>query len=255
MDEFLRTCLIVCPLIFLANFVDSVAGGGGLISIPAYLLAGVPTHLALGTNKVVNGVGMSFASLNYIRSGKVCFRIAIWAVLTGLVGGSLGASLALRMDGDTLQTILLFLLPAIAVFLVLKKDFGKERAEPLVLSRRREIVLSCAIGLFCGIYDGMFGPGTGTFMLMAFSMLLGLDLLTAGGCARVINTATCLASAVTFLLQGSVYWRLVAPTVAFSVAGNIAGSRYALRGGSQRVRSMIFVVLGMLFVKVALELF
>lgn len=253
MPDFALTCLVVCPLVFLAAFVDAVAGGGGLISIPAYLLAGVPTHLALGTNKVVNGIGTACASWKYFRGGKVRLAVAIPAAIGALIGAALGAELALHLPAELLQRLLLMLLPVVAVFLALRRDFG--RGEEKDLSRRRTVLYSLAIGFGIGAYDGLFGPGTGTFMIMAFTLTLGLDLLTASGCAKLGNLASNVASAAVYIASGSVYWRLAAVAACCSILGAVLGARFAIRGGAKRVRWMIFAVLGLLFVKIGWELF
>ncbi|MBR2484543.1 MAG: TSUP family transporter [Oscillospiraceae bacterium] len=249
MNEFLMTCLIVCPLVFLATFVDAVAGGGGLISIPAYMLAGVPTHMALGTNKVVNGIGTGFAAWKYFRGGKIKMLIAVPAALAALVGSAGGTKLALLIPADVLQKLLLAILPAVAVFLALKKDFGREDRPKKELSMTKTILGSILVGLIIGGYDGLFGPGTGTFMIMAFTLLMGLDLLTASGCAKVGNLASNVASAVVYIFSGNVYWLLCVPAAICSTLGGILGAKFAMRGGASRVRWMIFVVLGMLIVK------
>lgn len=255
MNEFLLTCLIVCPLVFLATFVDAVAGGGGLISIPAYMLAGVPTHMALGTNKVVNGIGTGFAAWKYFRGGRMNLLIAIPAALGALVGASLGTKLALLIPADLLQKLLLAILPAVAIFLALRKDFGKDdKLKGKQLSRTRTVVYSTLVGLLIGGYDGLFGPGTGTFMIMAFTLLMGLDLLTASGCAKVGNLASNVASAIVYIFSGNVYWMLALPAACCSTLGGVLGARFAMRGGAKRVRWMIFVVLGLLFVKIFWEL-
>lgn len=253
MGDFLQVCLIVCPLVLLASFVDAVAGGGGLISIPAYLLAGVPTHMALGTNKVVNGLGTGVATWKYFRGGKVKLLYAVPAALAALVGSAGGTRLALLIAEDVLQKLLLAILPAMAVFLALKKDFGREDAPPKELSRTKTILGSVAVGLIIGGYDGLFGPGTGTLMIMAFTALMGLDLLTASGCSKLGNLASNVASAVVYITSGNIYWLLTLPAAACSITGSILGARFAMRGGAKRVRWMIFVVLGMLIVKSAWE--
>ena len=256
MQEFLQQCLIVCPLIFLAGFVDSVAGGGGLISLPAYLFVGIPTHIAAGTNKVVNGVGTFFAAAKYIKSGKVELRSAVWAALGALVGAALGARLALFFSEAALKTIILLALPCAAVFLTVKKDFGDDAGiKKRDWSAAQSVVLSILIGMVLGCYDGLIGPGTGTFMIMAFTAVLGMNLLTASGCAKVANLASNVASAVVWMWEGKVLWALALPAAACSVLGNICGARYAIRGGSKKVRGMIFVVLGLLFIKLGWELF
>jgi len=251
MPELLKMYLIVCPLVFLGGFVDSIAGGGGLITLPAYLMAGVPVHVAAGTNKVVNGCGAAMAGFRYFRSGKVRLRPALCAALGALFGGYFGAEVAKHLSESMLQGLMLIALPLVALFLALKKDFGQEER---TYSRGYEIGVSLAIGLVVGCYDGIVGPGTGTFLLMAFSALLGMDMVTASGCSRVGNLASNAAAAASFILGGKVMWALVAPGAACSMLGNYCGVRFALRGGGKKIRGMVFVVLGMLFVKMLVEL-
>ncbi len=256
MDEFLRTCLIVCPLVFLAGFVDSVAGGGGIISLPAYLMAGLPAHLASGTNKLVNGTGALIATTKYLRSGKLRLRPALFAAGAALAGSALGAQLASMISEAALKTIILVVLPCVAVFLVLKKDFGKEsaaaeRPEP---DARREAAVSLLIGFFIGCYDGLLGPGTGTFMIICFTAFLSMDLLTASGCSKMANLASNIAAAAVWIAHGHVWWRLALPALVCSILGNYLGALYAIRGGSKKVRGMMFIVLGLLFAKMLYDL-
>ena len=252
-DELLKMCLIVCPLIFLGGFVDSVAGGGGLITLPAYMMAGVPVHFAAGTNKVVNGIGTAAATVKYFRSGKIRMSVALPAAAGALAGGYIGAEIAKLLAESLLQGLMLVALPAVAVFLVLKKDFGQETGE-MTHSRSYELLVSLGIGLAIGCYDGMIGPGTGTFMIMAFTALLSLDMVTASGCAKVGNLASNIAAAVSFIVGSSVMWQLVIPATICSIVGNYCGALYAIRGGGKKIKGMIFVVLGMLFVKLLWEL-
>lgn len=247
------TYLIICPLVFLGGFIDSVAGGGGLITLPAYLMAGLPVHLAAGTNKVVAGIGTATATAKYFRSGKVKLRIALWAAAGALVGASVGAEIAQLLSDALLQGLMLVALPLVAVFLAFRKDFGKE-TEERTYSPRYERWVSLLIGLGIGLYDGLIGPGTGTFLIMAFTALLSLDMVTASGCAKVGNLASNVAAAVSFILDGSVLWVLVVPAALCSVAGNYCGALYAIRGGGKKIRGMIFVVLGLLFAKMLWEL-
>lgn len=255
MEQLFKTLAVVCPLVFLAGFVDSVAGGGGLISLPAYLFVGIPIHTASGTNKVVNGIGTAMAAGKFIRSGKVRLREAVWAAGAALGGAALGVRLALWCPERVLRLLVLLALPAVAFVLAVKKEFGREDAAPARRwGRRKEAVLSVCIGFGIGLYDGMIGPGTGTFLIMAFTLVLGMDLLTASGCAKVVNLSSNVASAVMWIASGNVLWAVVAPAAASSVLGNWCGARYAIRGGSGKVRSMIFVVLALLFVKLGWEL-
>lgn len=252
MEEFWKICLVVCPMLFLAGFVDSVAGGGGLISLPAYLFVGIPIHLASGTNKVINALGTSVAASRYIRSGKVELRSAIWAAAGALVGAVLGARLAIWCSEAVLRTCVLVALPVVAVVMATRRDLGAV-ARPR-RPKRQEAVLSVCIGLLIGTYDGLIGPGTGTFLIMAFTMVLGMDLLTASGCAKVGNLASNVASAVVWIFSGNVLWPLVVPAATCCILGNWFGAKYAIRGGSGKVRNMIFLVLGLLFAKLLWEM-
>ena len=258
MPELLRELLIVCPLVFLAGFIDSVAGGGGLIAIPAYLLAGLPAQLAAGTNKLTAGCGSVISGVKYVRSGKVRLRPVLFGVVGAVTGSAAGAAIAAKLPEAVFKTILLIALPAVAVFLALRRDFGREKtpaeeAAPAMPQKKSDLI-SLGIGLALGCYDGLVGPGTGTFMIMAFTAFLAMDLVTAAGCSRITNLTANLAAAVVWALNGYVVWQLVLPAAACSLAGNYLGAPYAIRGGSKRVRGMIFVVLGLLFAKMLYDL-
>jgi len=253
MPDLLTSCLVVCPLVFLAGFVDSVAGGGGLITLPAYLLVNVPVHIAAGTNKVVAGTGTIVSCIKYFTSGKICVRVALWSVAGALLGAAIGARLALLLPEGVLEPLFLVALPVIAVFMLVKKDFGQLPAQE-ALPPLREHILSFSIGLAIGVYDGVVGPGTGTFLIMLFTMLLHMDFIMAAGSARVTNLASNVAAAAVFIMEGKVWWQIALPAAICSCLGNYCGARYAVRGGSKRVRGMIFVVLAMLFVKVIMDM-
>lgn len=255
MSEFIQTCLIVCPLVFLAGFVDSVAGGGGLISLPAYLFVGIPPHLASGTNKVVNSMGTALATWKYYKSGKIRVKFAVLSALGALLGSSIGTKIALLIDAEVFHIVLLVALPLAALLITFKKNFGNDDHSETIAESPRNFLVCLLIGLGIGCYDGMIGPGTGTFMIMAFTMVLGMDLLTASGCAKMGNLASNIASAVLWALNGQVLFTLVFPAAACNMLGSYFGSQYAIRGGSQKVRSMIYIVLALLFIKFFYELF
>lgn len=248
MPEYLKICLIVCPLVFLGSFVDSVAGGGGIITLPAYLLAGLPMHTAQGTNKLVAIPGSLTASATYLRTGNVLVRVALLSAVGSLAGGVLGTNLALLIPEATLEIIMMIVLPIVAVFLSLKRDFGMHHKEKK-LSKPMENGTALAIGFVIGCYDGLIGPGTGTFLIICFSGILGLDLLVSGGCAKVSNMASNIASGIVFIFNGKAMYSLLIPAAVFSVLGGYFGSKFAIKGGSKRIRKVMFVVLGLLFIK------
>ena len=245
------TFAIVCPLIFLAGFVDSVAGGGGVISLPAYLIAGVPIKLAAGTNKFANGCGTALASYKYISSGNVDWLCALPAAAGSLLGSSAGTSLAVYLREEVLQMIVLAALPVVAVVLFFVRDFGSVEKPPK--SRGKTLVISGLIGLAVGLYDGLVGPGTGTFLTIGFSVGLGYTLLKSSGCARIANLASNIASMIIFFFHGDVLFSVGIPAMICSMLGNYMGSRFAIRGGSGRIRNVMFFVLALLFIKVGLN--
>ena len=245
------TFLIVCPLIFLAGFVDSIAGGGGVISLPAYLIAGVPMKLAAGTNKLANGCGTALASYKYFKSGNIDWWCALPAAVGSLMGSAVGSSLAVYMREELLQMVVLTALPLVALVLIFVRDFGKSERPPK--SRREILPLSGMIGVVIGLYDGLVGPGTGTFLTIAFSAALGFTLLKSSGCAKIANLASNVASMVVFFLHGDILFSVGIPAMVCSMLGNYMGSRYAIRGGSGKIRNVMFLVLGLLFLKVGLN--
>ena len=256
LPEFLQTCLIVCPLVFLAGFVDSVAGGGGLISLPAYLFVGFPAHLASGTNKVVASTGTALATWKYYKSGKIRMKPALLAAVGALIGSVLGTQIALHINSEAFRILLLIALPLVALLITFKKDFGNDQAtDAPVCETNKDRIICFLIGIGIGCYDGLIGPGTGTFLIMAFTIFVNMDLLTASGCAKVGNLASNIASAVLWITSGNVMFELIIPAAACSMLGNYLGSQYAIKGGSQKVRGMIYIVLAMLFIKFFYELF
>ena len=245
------TFCIVCPLVFLAGFVDAVAGGGGVISLPAYLLAGVPVKLAAGTNKLANGCGTALSVAKYAKSGNIEWACALPAGVGALIGAAIGSRVALAIPDAVLEIVILAALPLAAVILTLARS--KTDADAKALPRAKIILFGGLIGLFIGVYDGLVGPGTGTFLTIAFSVILGFGLLKASGCARTANLASNIASLVVYLVNGSVLFSVGVPAIACSMLGNYLGSRYAIRGGSKKIRLVMFFVLGLLFLRTILS--
>ena len=253
LEELLPVLAVVCPLVFAAGFVDSVAGGGGLISLPAYLFAGLPIHLAYGSNKFSSACGTAVAAFRYLRGGCLEPWLALVSAGAALAGSWAGARLVLAASERTLRLCLLVILPAVALFLLFHRDFGREdRARPL--PRRRAALLSAAIGLALGAYDGFFGPGTGTFLAIAFTGLLKLPLTTATGNTKAVNLASNLAALAVYLGAGSVLFPVAVPAALCNVAGSFLGSSLAIRRGAAFIRPVILLSVGLLFVNIAADL-
>lgn len=246
----LSTFLLVCPLVFLAGLVDAVAGGGGLIALPAYLVAGVPMHFALGTNKLSSLAGTLVASYRYYKNNYVDLFLCIPSIGAALAGSALGTSLILVMDEGNLQRLLLLVLPVTA-FYVFKKKNGEGIAPPI--SRRRALVYAILISFCIGGYDGFFGPGAGTFYILLYAGLAKLELRTASGNAKLVNLASNLAALVVFLAHGRVIFPLGICAGVFSIAGSYIGSGLAIHRGAQMMRYFILVVLTLLFIRIAYD--
>ena len=245
MEPTLQTFLIVCPLVFLAGLVDSVAGGGGLISLPAYLIAGLPPHLATATNKCSSTFGTILTTVRYLKHGHVHIRSAVLSVFFSLFGSWLGAQLNMVLPEQYLYWFLMASLPIIAVFLVFKRDFGSENHMDL-LSDKALLVRCALIALVIGVYDGFFGPATGTFLVLGLTGLCHFDLLTASGNAKVMNLASNVAAFVTFAVGGNILWSVGIPAAIFGIAGQYVGSGLALKQGAKVIRPMFLVVMVML---------
>lgn len=244
---------VVCPLVFLGGLIDAVAGGGGLITLPAYLLAGLPPHLASGTNKCGNAFGTFLSTGRFLKSGNIHVPSALAGGGMALVGAWLGAQLNMILPEQFLYYVMLAAVPLMAIFLLFKRDFGTENRSG-ELGQHKLLFLAGCIGLVVGCYDGFFGPGAGTFLMIAFTSLCKFDLLTASGNTKVANSASNLASLVTFALSGQVMWSVGIPAAVCGIAGNYIGSGIALRGGAKVIRPMFFVVLTLLVVRLAAEL-
>ena len=252
MAGLIQACLIVCPLVFLAGFIDSIAGGGGLIATPAYMLAGLPMHTVLGTNKAMSMFGTSVAAWKYIKSGNINWHAAIVAAAGSFAGSALGSQVALRIDGNTLKTIFVVILPIVAIFVL----FGKKKSDnenSAMLSGFKLNLVAFLVGVVTGAYDGLIGPGAGTFMIIGFNMFVGLDYIKSGGCAKVVNVASNISAFISFVRVGQVIWALAIPAAVFSMAGNLLGSSYAIKHGSKVVKKVMIVVLIGIFIKLAID--
>jgi uncharacterized membrane protein YfcA len=251
------TLLIVCPLLFLAGFVDSIAGGGGLISLPAYIFAGVPIHAAYGSNKFSSFLGTGVSVVNYARNRCIDLRAAFSGGVGALVGSWCGTHLALHLSQRALQICLIVILPIVAVFVIIQ-GAGRMRlwrkkvqlTEKAPLPRKQFLALTFFIGLALGAYDGFFGPGTGMFLALALSGIARLDLVKATGSTKAINFASNLASVITWLPSGQIIFPLAVPCMLCNMAGNFLGSRLAIKVGAKFIRPVIIIVAILLFVKV-----
>ena len=246
-----KMIVIVALGVFLASFVDGIAGGGGIISVPTYFLAGLPAHLALGTNKLSSSIGTAVSTARFIRSGYVDWKLALPSVLLALFGSHLGTRLQLSLDERYLKYMLLAVLPVVAVVVMHQRTLPEKRGN-INASLQMAIVLSAS--LLVGAYDGFYGPGTGTFLILIFCNIAKLNLRTASGNFKLVNLSSNIGALFTSLINGKVFLALGLIGAVFSIAGHYLGSGLAIKDGSRIVRPVILTVILLLAVKVISEL-
>ncbi len=221
-----------------AGCIDAIAGGGGLITLPALLWAGVPPAMALGTNKLQGTAGSLSASIHFVREKAVDFRRFWPAFASALLGGALGALAVQQIDPGFLKKVIPWLLIAIAMYMLLAKRVGQvERHQRISIP-----VFAATIGFSVGFYDGFFGPGTGTFFALACVGLLGLTLPVATAHSKVLNFASNIASLVFFIIGGKILWVPGLTMAAGQFIGAQVGARLVFKGGTQLIRIVVVVV-------------
>jgi uncharacterized protein len=242
---------------FLAGFVDSVVGGGGLIQLPALFLCLPPTlagsiPAVFGTNKVSSICGTGMAVVQYARRIPIRWRSILPAGAAAFVFSFLGARAVTRLPPELLRPLVLGFLVAVALYTFWNKNLGAHHAPRLATRRERQ--WGVAIGMGLGFYDGFFGPGTGSFLIFAFIGWFGFDFLSASASAKVINFATNLAAVGYFAATGNVLWRYALPMAACNVLGSLAGTRLAILRGNRFVRGFFLVVAAVLILRLGYDL-
>jgi uncharacterized membrane protein YfcA len=242
------TIVLLAVAAFGAGTVDAIAGGGGLITVPALLAAGLPPHVVLATNKGQSTWGSGASLFTFWRAGRVDRVQARFALPLGFCGALIGTSLVLRVPPDALRPIVIALLVGAAVLLAIKKP-SRDADAP-----RSRWAIAAALALVIGAYDGFFGPGTGTFLIVGFVALCGRSLVHASADAKVVNFAANLAALLAFAHRGLVVWEVSLPMAVGQLLGGVIGARLAMKGGARFVRIVVLAVSGALIAKLALDL-
>ena len=232
-----------------AGTVDAIGGGGGLLTVPALLAAGLPPHLALGTNKGQSVFGAAAALTRFVRAGLVPLSRARWTAPLGFVGALGGAQMVLWVRPEVLRPVVLGLLVAAAVFVVLRP---RVKVGPVPSS---VVAPAAALAFAIGGYDGFFGPGTGTLLILGLAGLLALPLHQASAEAKAINFASNLAGALLFAARGTVVWHTALPMAAGQLLGGWIGAHLTVRGGERVVRWVVLCVFAALVIKLSLDAF
>ncbi len=239
----------------LAGFVDSIVGGGGLVLVPALFAAFPTTHPAtlFGINKSASVWGTALATVQYSQRVRLRWH-ALWpAAAAGFAGSFAGAWVVTVISPEFLRRLLPFVLLAVLVYTLARKELGREHAPRL--NGHREMLAASAIGAVIGFYDGFFGPGTGSFFVFLFVRVLGYDFLNASASAKLLNTATNLAALLLFAVKGHVWWHFALALALANIAGSLLGTHLALKHGAGFVRSVFIVVVSALILKTGYDAF
>lgn len=239
-------------MVGLAGFVDSIGGGGGLISLPAYIMGGIPVHQALGTNKLSSSMGTSVAAFHYLKSGYMKWQICVPCVACAIVGAFLGSNASLCINEKTLSMILMIILPLVAAYVL----FGKGLSDTNKTERSVTftIIICCIAALVIGFYDGLYGPGTGTFLMIVFSCVCGLSLSYSAGTTKAINLTSNYISLIVFICNGQVNYILGACAGVCNMVGCYIGSHCFSKKGSKITRPIIIAVLVLFLIKIITEM-
>jgi uncharacterized membrane protein YfcA len=254
-DLTIATALFLLAASFFAGFIDSIAGGGGLIQLPA-LLIGLPksdTAEVLGTNKLSSVFGTTTAAALYRKQIKPDPKILIAMGLPAFLGSAGGAVLASKIPTSSMRPMVLVLLIVVAVYTWFKPDLGK--FENLRHLPKRRVQIAAIAGVIIGFYDGIFGPGTGSFLMLILVASLGYAFITASAIAKVVNVATNVGAILVFGINGAVIWQIGIIMGVANISGAVVGARLAIKGGSTLVRKVFLFVTVALIVKVGIATF
>lgn len=245
--------LFLCAAGFLGALVDSIAGGGGLVTIPAYLLAGVPPHFTLGTNKFAATMGSFISTAGYAKSSKVNFRLMRIAVPMTALGAILGVRAVLKIPQDFLYPFVSVAILVVGLYTFFKKDLGKVNSFTTIT--KKKVFFVSVVGFALGFYDGFFGPGTGSFLIFIFIRFLKFDFTNASGNAKLINFTSNFTSLVTFAFAGKIDYLLGVPIAFFMILGSLVGTKLAIKNGPKFIKPIFLIMSFVVFGKLLYEMF
>ena len=247
-----ETLILVMLVALAAGWVDAVVGGGGLLQLPALLLVpGMAPVQALATNKLSSIFGTATASATYVRRVRPDMRTALPMAGFALMGSFGGAAVATILPAAVFKPIIVVAMLAVATLVAVRPTLGA--ATKLRFERNRHLVVACALGAGIGFYDGILGPGTGTFLIIALVSVLGYDFISSSAKAKIVNLATNLGALALFIPTGSVVWGLGLSMALLNMVGGYLGSRTAIAKGSGFVRVVFLIVVSALILKLGYD--
>ncbi|MFT3738033.1 MAG: TSUP family transporter [Breznakibacter sp.] len=254
-DYSLLNMLVLTVMAFTAGFIDSVVGGGGLVQVPALLinLPNSPLPMVFGTNKIAALSGTMVAAWQYSRKIRYNYLLLVVVSLFAFAASRVGAKMLYYVDASTLKPVILVILILIALFTFARKDLGSLQAQRQSFSR--QLVFGSLMAIVVGIYDGFFGPGTGSFFVLGFVTLLGFDFLTATAYTKIVNCVTNLSALIVFFVHGDYILELAILMAISNVTGSLIGSRMALKKGNAFIRMFFLAVVSIMIVKYGWDVF
>ncbi|MDF2521080.1 MAG: transporter [Clostridia bacterium] len=243
--------LFICVAGFIAAAVDSIAGGGGLISLPAIMAVGVPTHVSLGTNKFASTCASFTSTLTFAKSKKIYMPLIKYLIPMTLIGAGLGVYTALKVDPSVLKVMVLVLIFVVAIYTMIKKDFGNE--DKFKGLTKLNIFYGCVFAFFLGFYDGFFGPGTGSFLIFLFISIFGFDFTVSAGNAKILNFVSNITSLVLFAINGKIMYLVGIPMALFMILGARVGTKIAIKNGAKVIKPIFVTIALVLTVKLLYE--
>lgn len=248
------TLLALCCFAFLAGFIDAMVGGGGLIQLPAFFI--LQPHLSLvqtlATNKTASFFGTSVSAYRYIKRVDIDWNHLTPAIVAAGIGSFSGALLVSFIHKEQFMPFIICVLILVLVYTMLKKELGLHHVDKS-LSRNRYLLYAIGTGGIIGIYDGLIGPGTGSFLIFVFVVFFGYNFLHASANAKVINVVTNIAALLFFLFKGNIIWSIALPVGAANMLGSYAGSHVALKKGSSFIRLFFILVVLALIAKLGYD--
>ncbi|WP_027486450.1 TSUP family transporter [Allorhizobium undicola] len=248
-DLALHLLLFLFIVGFLAGFIDSIAGGGGLLTIPAMLIAGIPPLQTLGSNKLQSMFGSSSATIAYARKGHVQLKTQLPMAAISVASGAVGAYVATYVPGDVLKALLPFLLVAIAAYFTFKPNMSDVDSH----QRMSPLIFSLTMAPLIGFYDGVFGPGTGSFLMLAFVSLAGFGMLKATAHTKLLNFGSNIGAFAVFLFNGVVLWKVGIVMGVGQFLGAQTGSRFAMKSGAKLIKPLLVITCVALAAKLILD--
>ncbi|MBL7816865.1 MAG: TSUP family transporter [Saprospiraceae bacterium] len=247
--------LILCLFAFLAGFIDSIVGGGGLIQTPALLITmpQMAVPMLMGTAKISSIAGSTMSSIQYARQVTFQKKTLTITIVAAIIGAFLGARLINYLQPTVVKPSIFFLLILVFVYMLLKKDFGQSLKTPIAESKA--VLYSSLFGFSVGVYDGFLGPGTGSFLILFFVSAIGFDFLLASAHAKVVNLATNIGAVIYFIASNNVLWAIALPMAFCNLSGSYLGSKLAMLKGNEFIRVFFLGVILLMILRYGYDIF